>query len=179
MLEAVAATIYTIGHSNQPQAALLGALHEHGIEALVDVRFYPMSRRNPQFNREPLAAALAEIGIEYRHAIALGGRRTPRDDSTNTALRNDGFRGFADHMAAPEFLQAFDDLLALGNERRVAIMCAESVPWQCHRSLISDTLTARGIDVQHIVGGQLRAQPHVLTAVARIEGGRVSYPALL
>jgi uncharacterized protein (DUF488 family) len=148
-----------------------------GIELLVDVRRYPMSRRNPQFNRETLAATLVQDGIDYSHAPDLGGRREPNADSSNTALRDAGFRGFADYMATSEFASALATLIENAEQRRTAIMCAESLPWRCHRSLISDSLVARGLVVEHLLGGKTRK--HILTPSARVEGGHVSYPALL
>ncbi|MPZ48352.1 MAG: DUF488 family protein [Dehalococcoidia bacterium] len=169
--------MWTIGHSNVPGEALLDQLLAAGIERLVDVRHYPMSRRNPQFNRDALAAALGEHGIEYVHLESLGGRREPRPESTNTALINEGFRGYADYMQTPEFDQALADLIDLSRDQPTAIMCAEALPWRCHRSLISDALVSRGIDVRHLLQGAQR--PHQLSPHARIVDGRVVYPALL
>jgi uncharacterized protein (DUF488 family) len=169
--------IFTIGHSVQPQAALIGALVEHGIEALWDIRRYPQSRRNPQFNRRALETPLSEHGIAYEHVESLGGRREERPDSPNTALRNAGFRAYADYMATAAFATALDELQQLGATKRVAIMCAEALPWKCHRSLVADALVARGVEVQHIIGG--RVQDHDLSPVARVEDGIVSYPGLL
>jgi uncharacterized protein (DUF488 family) len=169
--------IYTIGHSNRPLKDLIQELQNVGIELVADVRRYPASRRNPQFNREALAAALPEHGIAYNHFAELGGRRTPEPHSTNGALRDPGFRGFADYMATTEFDLALDDLITLAAQKRTAVMCAESVPWRCHRSLIADALVARGVEVQHLIGG--RQRDHTVSASARVEGGRVTYPALL
>ncbi|HLF78944.1 MAG TPA: DUF488 domain-containing protein [Dehalococcoidia bacterium] len=169
--------LWTVGHSNQPAAALVETLVEASIELLVDVRRYPMSRRNPQFNRDALAVTLSKDRIEYRLAEALGGRREPRPDSVNTALRNEGFRGYADYMATLEFEEALGKLIETAGGRRTAIMCAESLPWNCHRSLIADALTARGIEVEHLMSG--KTQTHRLTPTARIDDLRVSYPALL
>ncbi len=160
-----------------PYDALLDALRSADIRLLFDVRMYPQSRRNPQFNRERLTLTLNEASIEYRHAASLGGRRRPVDDSPNLGLRDEGFRGFADYMQTAEFASALADLIEVAGEVRTAIMCAESVPWRCHRSLISDALTARGVNVTHIIGAKHRA--HALTAVARLEDGKVLYPALL
>jgi uncharacterized protein (DUF488 family) len=169
--------IWTVGHSNQPVAGLMALLVEAGIEALVDVRRYPMSRRNPQFNRDRLAATLTELGIDYRHCEALGGRRTPRPDSINTALHNEQFRGYADYMATAEFEAALADVTTLAEQKRVAIMCAEALPWNCHRSLVSDLLTARGFEVVHLMDAGSR--PHAMTATARVNGQGVTYPGLL
>lgn len=170
-------TIWTVGHSNVPAEVLIGTLTEAGIRQLVDVRRFPASRRNPQFNRERLSAALEQVGIRYGHMPALGGRRTAAPDSPNTALRDPGFRGFADYMATPEFDAALSDLIEVAARAPTAIMCAEAVPWRCHRSLIADALVARGVDVRHLVGGQ--ARPHVLSPAARVEGDSVTYPALV
>ena len=148
----------------------------HRIAKLVDVRTIPRSRRHPQFNRETLARSLAEASIEYQHAPALGGWRRPRGDSINTGWRNASFRGYADHMQTPEFERALEALIAGAPRQRTAIMCAEAVPWRCHRSLIADALLAGGIRVAHIMTGE-RAEPHALTRFARVEGTRVTYPS--
>lgn len=169
--------VYTIGHSNQPAALLLEALQEQSIDLLLDVRRYPRSRRNPQFNLESLSTALAGIGIEYRHVEALGGRRDTLPDSPNTAIREPGFRGYADYMATDAFDGELDSLIETALSRRVAIMCAESNPAQCHRSMVADALASRGVEVQHIVGLTTRA--HVMSPTARLIAGRVQYPALL
>jgi uncharacterized protein (DUF488 family) len=170
-------TLWTVGHSNVPFEALLDALRSADIRLLFDVRMYPQSRRHPQFNRDRLSRALAEAGIEYRHAPSLGGRRRPAEDSLNRGLRDEGFRGFADYMQTPDFDAALAEVIEAAADARTAIMCAESVPWRCHRSLISDALTARGSAVRHIIGAQQRE--HALTTAARVEGERVTYPALL
>jgi uncharacterized protein (DUF488 family) len=170
-------TVWTAGHSNTGIDVLLDKLKSADIELLVDVRMFPMSRRWPQFNRERLAGSLAAEGIDYRHAPELGGRRKPSPESMNTGLRDAGFRGYADYMQTDEFEAAIERLLDEASARRTAIMCAEALPWRCHRSLISDALVARGVEVRHLLGGQERQ--HTLTAAARIEDGRVTYPALL
>jgi len=151
-------------------------LQAHGVELLVDVRTLPRSRYNPQFNRETLPASLAGAGIGYRHMPGLGGLRHPRKDSTNTGWRNDSFRGYADYMQTPEFAENIRQLLMLEDGRKVAVMCAEAVPWRCHRSMIADALTARGVRVQHIMSAT-KANPHKLTSFARVEGERVTYPS--
>ncbi len=171
------ATIWTVGHSNVPYDALLDALRSADVRLLFDVRMYPQSRRNPQFNRDQLTQTLAEANIEYRHMLSLGGRRRPVAESINLGLRDEGFRGFADYMQTPEFESALMELTEAASQTQTAIMCAESVPWRCHRSLISDALTACGVKVMHIIGG--RQREHSFTAAARIEGERVTYPALL
>jgi uncharacterized protein (DUF488 family) len=171
------ATIWTIGHSNVPFEVILDSLRAADIERIVDVRRFPRSRRNPQFNSDSLAVSLAEAGIDYEHAPSLGGRRGPLKDSPNAGLRDEGFRGFADYMGTDEFVEALSELIRTSANKRTAIMCAESLPWRCHRSLISDALVARGVEVLHILGGQQR--PHNLTPAARVEDENVSYPALL
>jgi uncharacterized protein (DUF488 family) len=169
------APIFTLGHSTRTMEELLALLAEHGIEVLVDVRRYPGSRRHPQFSREALSASLAAAGIAYVHEPDLGGRRAARLESPHTAWRVEAFRGYADHMETPEFQAALDRLIRLGAERRVAILCAEAVPWRCHRRLISDALVARGIEVLHILGPG-RADPHELDPNARVlPGGRLVY----
>jgi uncharacterized protein (DUF488 family) len=167
----------TIGHSNRPLAEFLAMLQAHGVELLVDVRKVPRSAHNPQFNRESLPESLAAARIEYRHMPGLGGLRHPRKDSINTAWRNMSFRGYADYMQTVEFEQNLAELERLGRECTVAIMCAESVPWRCHRSLIADALTARGVPVFHIMSAE-RVSPHKLTEFARVEDGKVTYPGL-
>ena len=163
----------TIGHSNRPLEDFLAILRAHGVQSLVDVRTVPKSRHNPQFNRDRLPTSLREVGIAYHHMPGLGGLRHARKDSTNTAWRNASFRGYADHMQTPEFERSLDELLTVPGD--VTIMCAEAVPWQCHRSLIADALTARGIPVFHIMNAQTR-NPHKMTNFAHVEGRRVTYP---
>jgi uncharacterized protein (DUF488 family) len=167
--------VLTIGHSTHTIEAFVELLRAHGVERLVDVRTIPRSRRNPQFNRETLPAALRKARIGYRHMKSLGGLRHARRDSPNTAWRNDSFRGYADYMLEPEFAEALDRLIDLAAEKRTAVMCAEAVPWRCHRSMIADALLARGIPVEHILSVN-RAEPHRLTDFARVEGERITYP---
>jgi uncharacterized protein (DUF488 family) len=167
--------ILTIGHSTRTLEAFIELLQAHHVELLVDVRTIPRSRRNPQFNLETLPAALGKAHIGYRHMKELGGLRHPRRDSPNTAWRNDSFRGYADYMLEPEFAAALDRLIELAAEKRTAVMCAEAVPWRCHRSMIADALLALGIPVEHILSTN-PAEPHHLTDFARIEGKRVTYP---
>jgi len=165
----------TIGHSNRTQDAFLALLQAHGVDLLVDVRTVPRSRHNPQFNRETLPGWLAAAGVEYIHMPGLGGLRHAHRDSINTGWRNLSFRGFADYMQTAEFEQNLTDLQRLEEGRTMAIMCAESVPWRCHRSLIADALTARGTVVKHILSAA-RAEPHRLTPFAHVEGMSVTYP---
>jgi uncharacterized protein (DUF488 family) len=167
--------IYTIGHSNRSLDDFVALLREHAIARLVDIRTVPRSRHNPQFNREWLPAALENRGIQYTHIKELGGLRRARKDSTNTGWRHPSFRGYADYMQTAEFEAALQALIELAERERVAIMCAEAVPWRCHRSLVADALTARGVAVEHIIGAG-RSQPHTMTAFARVAGGRVTYP---
>src|SRR5437870_2302093 len=142
--------IYTVGHSTRSLETFLALLAEHQIRLLVDVRRYPASRRYPHFAQEPLAAALEAVGIAYRHDADLGGRRSARKDSANTAWRSAGFRGYADYMETPAFEDALARLRELARARPTAILCAEAVPWRCHRQLIADALVARGEEVGHI-----------------------------
>jgi uncharacterized protein (DUF488 family) len=167
--------VLTIGHSNRPVSELIEMLKAHGVEVLADVRSVPRSRHNPQFNRDVLPESLVAAGIQYVHMPGLGGLRHPRKDSRNTGWRNSSFRGYADYMQTPEFEAALSGLLELAKDRRVAIMCAESVPWRCHRSLIADALLARGIPVSHIMD-MTRADPHKLTSFAQVSGSSITYP---
>lgn len=167
--------IFTIGHSTRPVEQFVALLAAHAVTLLVDVRTIPRSRHNPQFNSDALAATLAQHGIDYRHMASLGGLRKPLRDSINAAWRNDSFRGYADYMQTPAFAQAIDALVALSATRRVAIMCAEAVPWRCHRSLVADALLARGIEAEEIVSGA-KTTPHTLTPFARVVGTIVTYP---
>ncbi len=167
--------VLTIGHSTRTLEALLHLLQAHAVKRLVDVRTVPRSRHNPQFNRDTLPEALCAAGIRYTHMPGLGGLRHPRADSVNAAWRNDSFRGFADHMQTPEFATSLEALIEPARKERLAIMCAEAVPWRCHRSLIADALVARGISVRHIMT-PTRAEPHTVTPWARVEGKSVTYP---
>lgn len=165
--------IYTIGHSTRTLAELLALLRSHQVTRLADIRRYPASRRYPHFSRENLERTVPEHGIEYLHIEDLGGRRRPVRSSENAAWKNDQFRGYADHMGTPEFHAAVDRLLE--SERPTAYMCAEAVPWRCHRNLLSDELVRRGLEVIHIVSAST-APPHALNSMARVEADRVVYP---
>ena len=167
--------LFTVGHSTRSLEELIDLLREHGITLLADVRTVPGSRRMPHFARATLAADLPERGIEYVHMPELGGLRRPRPDSPNTGWRNESFRGYADHMASPEFRAALDRLVELGRQGNVAVMCAEAVPWRCHRSLIADAVLVRGLEVTHIIGPG-RTQAAAVTPFARVEGERITYP---
>ena len=170
------ARIWTAGHSDRPLEALLELLAGPEIELLADVRRYPGSRRHPQFGEERLAPALAAAGIAYRHLPGLGGRRRARPDSPNTAWRNEGFRAYADHMASEEFRAALAELEAAARERRTAVLCAEAVPWRCHRRLIADALVARGWEVAHLLASG-RDEVHTLHPDALVQDDRLTYPA--
>jgi uncharacterized protein (DUF488 family) len=163
----------TIGHSNRPLEELIGMLQAHGVTTLVDVRTVPKSRHNPQFNREALPAPLEAAGIAYRHMPGLGGLRHAPKDSTNTGWRNASFRGYADYMQTEEFERNLDELLAVPGD--VAVMCAEAVPWRCHRSLVGDALLVRGVEVQDITS-KTRVQAHKLTQWAKVKGVEITYP---
>ena len=169
--------MFTIGHSTRPIDEFIGLLTAHGVQRLVDVRTIPQSRHNPQFGREQLSASLEPAGIGYTHVPGLGGLRRPRKDSTNTGWRNVSFRGYADYMQTLEFEESLDRCVELAGQQRVALMCAESVPWRCHRSLIADALLARGIEVREITGTR-ESRLHALTPWARIDGTKVTYPGL-
>ncbi|MFO7286425.1 MAG: DUF488 domain-containing protein [Gammaproteobacteria bacterium] len=168
-------TVHTIGHSTRTIDAFLALLRAHGIDTLLDIRTVPRSRRHPQFERRRLAHSLADVGIEYRHVASLGGLRRPAKSSVNTAWRNESFRGFADYMQTKEFNDAVDALAELAAERKAAIMCAEAVPWRCHRSLVGDALLVRGVDVVDIIS-ETSVRKHNLTPFARVEGTRITYP---
>ena len=167
--------ILSIGHSTHPWDRFAAILRAHGVEHLFDVRTVPRSRRNPQFNSETMAEALPREGIAYTHLKELGGLRKPRADSPNGGWRNESFRGYADYMDSAGFRQGLERLIDAARRETVAMMCAEAVPWRCHRSLIADALAARGIAVEHILG-ETQRKPHTITAFARIDGDRVTYP---
>lgn len=169
--------LFTVGHSNQSPAELLTLLARHQIEALVDIRRFPGSRKYPRFNREELSTVLKEHGIDYHWIEELGGRRPHRrdHDSPNRGLRNASFRNYADYMATPEFRAGIGKLSGIAATHRTAIMCAEAVFWRCHRRLVSDFLVAQGGTVQHIFPSG-EAKPHNLTSEARAEAGSVTYP---
>ena len=171
-------TVYTIGHSTRTAEELIDLLRRNGVETVVDVRRFPGSRRHPQFGSAALSASLAGAGIGYVHAEALGGRRGGEANpaSPNTAWRHAAFRAYADYMATPPFRAAIDRLVADAARRRTVVMCAEAVPWRCHRRLITDALLARGVPVFDIVGPG-GASPAVLSPHALVRGEHVTYPA--
>lgn len=170
--------VYTIGHSTRTLEAFTELLRAHGVEAVADVRTVPRSRHNPQFNLETLPDGLRNAGIGYQHYPGLGGLRHARRDSLNTGWVNASFRGYADYMQQPEFEESLLRFIAEAQQRPTTLMCAEAVPWRCHRSLIADALVARGCQVEHIMSTK-RAQIHTLTPFARLDGTRVTYPAPL
>lgn len=167
--------LYTVGFSTRRVEDLVAILRSAAVGLVVDVRTVPRSRHTPQWNREHAAVALPRHGIRYRHLPALGGFRKPRPDSPNTGWRNPSFRGYADYMATAEFARGLEDLTALAGETPTAIACTEAVPWRCHRSLIADALTLRGVEVRHLTS-QTAARPHTLTPFARVEGLSITYP---
>ena len=167
--------ILTIGHATRPLEEFIHLLKAVGAEKVADVRTVPRSRHNPQFNRETLPEALAAAGLGYLHLPGLGGLRHARPNSPTLGWRNASFRGFADYMLTPEFEENLLALIQLAQQQRLALMCAETVPWRCHRSLIADALTVRGIKVQHILS-ESSLQEHRLTPFARVEGARITYP---
>ncbi len=168
-------TVWTVGHSTRSPDEFLAILEENRIEFLADVRHFPTSQRVPWATKASLASALGGRGIGYEHLEALGGFRKAAPDSVNTGWRSAGFRGYADYMATPEFAAAVDRLITLATAKRTAIMCAEAVPWKCHRSLLSDSLLARGVRVIHILSAG-KTQEHRLTPFARVHATQVTYP---
>jgi uncharacterized protein (DUF488 family) len=167
-------TIWTIGHSTRPMQTFLDLLSQYGLQGIADVRRFPDSRRHPQFSSVTLPATLARHGIAYHWFAALGGRRRPRPDSPNIAWRNASFRGYADYMSSAEFARGLSELLDFGVRQRTALMCAEAVWWRCHRALIADLLSSRGIEVIHVLDGR-HAVVHPYTSAARIVRGELSY----
>jgi uncharacterized protein (DUF488 family) len=170
------ATVFTIGHSTRALEEFILILKAFHIELLCDIRTIPKSRRNPQFAGDALKSSLAFHNIEYLHLSALGGLRQPRKDSPNTGWKNDSFRGYADYMETQAFTSALEQLISLAATKRLVIMCAEAVPWRCHRSLVGDALLVRRIDVEDITS-KTRAQAHKLTPWAKVIGERIYYPA--
>jgi uncharacterized protein (DUF488 family) len=164
-----------IGHSTRPIGEFIELLRSHGVEQLIDIRTIPKSRRNPHFNSEALAASLGAAGIRYVHLKELGGLRHARSDSINLGWRNASFRGYADYMQTPEFEAGLERAIRVTKEKRSALMCAEAVPWRCHRSLVADALVVRGIRVAHITS-QAEPKEHTLTPFARVHGAQITYP---
>jgi uncharacterized protein (DUF488 family) len=175
MHSTVARAVLTVGHSTRPVAEFVSLLRAHGVTKLVDVRTVPRSRHNPQFDADALPATLAAASIGYAHVPGLGGLRRTRPESANGGWRNLSFRGYADYMQSAEFHDALVSLMALAQRDRIALMCAEAVPWRCHRSLIADALLVHSVPVCEIVSAK-RLQPHRLTPFAVVEGERITYP---
>lgn len=168
--------VFTIGHSTRSLEELVALLRKFGVQRLVDVRTVPRSRHNPQFNRDALSKSLHNRRLNYRHIKALGGLRHSRPNSPNGAWRNKSFRGYADYMQTPEFAQGLEQLMELAQEKPAAIMCAEAVPWRCHRSLIADALIVRGYEVRDIMS-LTSAKEHKLSPMAKVEGTCITYPS--
>ena len=168
-------SVFTIGHSTRPISEFLDLLRSNGIAQLLDIRAIPKSRRNPQFNSDALAASLRAAHIRYVHMKELGGLRHARKDSINLGWRNASFRGYADYMQTEEFAAALAHAIALAEERPTALMCAEAVPWRCHRSLVADALVVRGIRVLEIISAAAPKE-HALTPFAHIKGTQITYP---
>ena len=167
--------VLTVGHSTRSLAEFVALLTAHSVERLVDVRTVPRSRHNPQFNRDTLPATLEIAGIRYSHDAGLGGFRHTHPGSPNVGWRNVSFRGFADYMQTPKFAEALAGLIEQATRERVVLMCAEAVPWRCHRSLIADALVVHGIHVAEIVSAT-HVQAHTLTSFARVDGTVITYP---
>lgn len=167
--------VFTVGHSTLPIERFVALLQLYGIECLADIRTVPRSRHNPQFNGDALAEATGKDDIKYVLLPALGGLRRTQKDSRNTGWRNESFRGYADYMQTDAFLAGLEQLIEMSRGKRVAIMCAEAVPWRCHRSLVADALCVRGIAVIEILS-ENDSRPHRLTPFALVEGTKITYP---
>jgi uncharacterized protein (DUF488 family) len=169
------ALVMTIGHSTRTLMDFIGLLHANGVTRVIDVRTIPRSRHNPQFNKVSLPRTLKKAGVGYVHMPGLGGLRRAKPDSINMGWRNVSFRGYADYMQTPEFEENLKELIRLTNRDRLALMCAEAVPWRCHRSLIADALLARGIRTEDIMSPTRRII-HTLTPFAKVRGATITYP---
>jgi len=167
--------VFTIGHSTRTLEEFVELLGVYGLTLLVDVRTVPHSRHNPQFNKETLPSSLKPCGARYIHMPEIGGLRHPKHDSVNTAWKNSGFRGYADYMQTQEFTDSLLKIISLTRENRLALMCAEALPWRCHRNLISDALVVRHIKVEHIISKESTIK-HQLTEFAYVEGTKITYP---
>jgi uncharacterized protein (DUF488 family) len=167
--------ILTIGHSTRSIDEFIRLLTAHGVDRVIDIRTIPRSRHNPQFSRDMLSPALRLVGMRYTHLPGLGGLRHPRRDSVNSGWRNAGFRGYADYMQTAPFRRSLDRCIDLARDAHVVLMCAEAVPWRCHRSLVADALIVRGIAVSEITSA-VRARPHSLTPWAEVNGIQITYP---
>jgi uncharacterized protein (DUF488 family) len=168
--------VMTIGHSTHTLEEFIRLLQAHGATCIVDVRTVPRSRHNPQFNKASLPRSLKKAGLEYVHMPGLGGLRHAKSNSLNAGWHNASFRGYADYMQTPEFTQSLEDLIRLANKDQIVLMCAEAVPWRCHRSLIADALLVHGIRTEDIMSAT-RRQVHTLTPFAKVRGTAITYPA--
>jgi hypothetical protein len=168
--------IFTIGHSTRPLDEFVELLRSHGVKRVIDIRTIPRSRHNPQFNGDTLGPSLRAARIGYVQLKKLGGLRHAKADSKNLGWHNASFRGFADYMQTQEFEAGLERAIRLAGEKPSALMCAEAVPWRCHRSMVADALTVRGFDVEHIVSGS-KPQTHKLTSFARVRGSKITYPS--
>jgi uncharacterized protein (DUF488 family) len=169
-------TVFTIGHSTRPAEDFVALLKEREVTCVIDIRTIPRSRHNPQFNGDALPDTLSQAGLSYQHMAGLGGLRHGHPNSPNSGWRNASFRGFADYMQTPEFCHNLEALIGLAQKEVIALMCAEAVPWRCHRSLIADALVVRGITVEHILS-RTGCRTHVLTPWARVSGNDITYPS--
>lgn len=167
--------VLTVGHSTRPLEEFIALLQAHAVTSLIDVRTVPRSRHNPQFNSDSLLVALEAAGIGYVHIAGLGGFRRTLPGSVNMGWRNVSFRGFADYMQTEEFAKNLAELIERARQERIALMCAEAVPWRCHRSLIADALVVHGIRAEEIIS-KTRRQAHVLTPFAKVDGTTITYP---
>jgi uncharacterized protein (DUF488 family) len=168
--------VLTVGHSTHPLETFINLLKVHAVTHLIDVRTVPRSRHNPQFNQDTFSDALESAGIRYTHAVGLGGFRRTSRDSPNRGWRNEAFRGYADYMQTREFAENLTSLIERAKQERVALMCAEAVPWRCHRSLIADALLVHGVCVEEIIT-ETRRQLHTMTPFAKVDGTSITYPA--
>jgi uncharacterized protein (DUF488 family) len=167
--------VMTIGHSTRTLQKFIRLLQAHGVTCVVDVRTVPRSQHNPQFNKASLPRSLKKVNLGYVHMPGLGGLRHAKRHSSNTGWRNISFRGYADYMQTPEFAESLEEVIRLANHDRIALMCAEAVPWRCHRSLIGDALLVRGIRTEDIIS-ETRRQVHTLTPFAKVRGTAITYP---
>lgn len=175
MSKAPVTVVLTIGHSTRTLEEFVQLLEVYGVTLVVDVRTVPRSRHNPQFNKETLPTSLKHYGVRYIHMPEIGGLRHPKHESVNTAWKNSGFRGYADYMHTQEFADSLLKIVALARENRLALMCAEAMPWRCHRNLISDALVVRHIKVEHIISKD-GVITHELNSLAQVEGTKITYP---
>ena len=167
--------VLTIGHSTRPIGEFIRLLAAHRVDRLIDIRTIPRSRHNPQFSRDQLSSALRRAGIRYTHMAGLGGLRHPHPGSVNSGWRNAGFRGYADYMQTAEFTTCLERCIELAKSQQIVLMCAEAVPWRCHRSLVADALLVRGVAVSEITSG-VRARSYSLTPWAEVTGLTITYP---